>query len=135
MRAVVVWLSVALFFVPLYVRAQRSAEEMVSNCKAVRRANVGDGKINLPTDFRTGECWGAFLSFQSAIHYAGNINVDGSKSKFYRMLFGVCAPPNATTPQLIKIFLVYADRHPEQLNKDFFQVALNANKEAFPCGK
>lgn len=134
MRAVYLWVFAVSLLAPLSVRAQMSAEEMVSDCKAIASAPVNGDEITLPQDFKTGVCWGAFLSFQQSIRYVSNVNVDGSKSKFYRRLLGVCAPENASPSQHIKVFLAYAARHPEELNKTFFQVVLKANKEAFPCG-
>lgn len=133
MNKLIVVLVFGFYFCAVPFARAQSAEEMVSNCEAISEAKIVGDHISLPQDFQSGVCWGAFLSFQSAIRYADNTNVDGSKSKFYRPLFQICAPPDSTASQLIKVFMNYASRHPEQLSKDYFRVALSANKEAFPC--
>jgi hypothetical protein len=76
----------------------------------------------LPT-LDTGICWGAFNVLWSGIYL-----VLGDK----RML-PVCPPVGLQEVQLIKIFLKYADEHPEQLHQEFTLVALNSLTHAFPC--
>jgi len=116
------------------VHAQ-SAEEMASNCKDFATARVSNDTVAVPSTNDSGICWGAFLSFQSAIGFFGHEYLDGTYSPTLRPIFGVCAPKDSTTSQLIKVFISYTDRHPEQLHKDFFVVALFAGREAFPCAK
>jgi hypothetical protein len=101
-----------------------SAEEMVSNCKAVAEARIVGDELMVPTDFDSGRCWGAFVSFNTATHYASYSN---------KPLFAICYPPEVSVSQEIKIFIAYAQKHPEQYQNNFFQVAVSANKEAFPC--
>jgi len=103
-----------------------TAERMISACKNIADAKVvGDSEVAFTKNFDTGLCWGAFGSFQKAITYAS----DTDKERF----FGVCAPADSTRTQLIQIFIAYAKRHPEELNKEFFDVALEATIEAFHC--
>jgi hypothetical protein len=111
-----------LLFAPLAF--SETAEEMISACRAVAKAKVSGGKIGLDTDFDSGVCWGAFAAFQQAIRYTGA----GGKS-----YFDICSPANGSRSQLIQVFLVYAKRHPEKYNEDFFSVALLASHEAFQC--
>jgi len=119
---------------PILHAQSTSAEEMVSYCKAIMRADVSNGEITVPGDLHSGICWGAFLSFHDAVMYVGNEYLDGTRSPSPRPIFGVCAP-DATTSQLIKVFVRYTEKHPELLNEDFFRIAVIAGQEAFPCPK
>ena len=112
-------------------RAQ-SAEEMSSNCKGIVNARVEGDSISAPSTIQAGICWGAFLSFHEAIFIVGHEYMDGTPSPYPRPFLNVCAA-DATTSQLVKVFVHFTDQHPERLNKDYFQVALYAAREAFPC--
>ncbi|MFC5593821.1 Rap1a/Tai family immunity protein [Lysobacter niastensis] len=46
---------------------------------------------------------------------------------------GVCVPTAATAEQLIRVYVLWADRHPERLHEDEMDVAVASLKEAFPC--
>ena len=102
-----------------------TTEEMVSSCRAISTVKVVGGQANLPQDFASGICWGAFGSIQKAI-----TTVDPNTLKHF---FDVCAPARSTRTQLIQIFLVYAQAHPEEYQKDYFVVALTSMQKAFPC--
>lgn len=102
-----------------------TTEEMVSSCKAISTATVIDRKVTLPQDFASGVCWGAFGTIQTE---TAIVDKDTLKP-----LFHVCAPTEGTRTQLIQIFLVYAQAHPEEYQKDYFVVALTALQKAFPC--
>jgi hypothetical protein len=117
---------------PVAAAHAQNAEEMASNCKEIVKAKVSDQHIEAPPDIESGICWGAFLSFQEAIRYSGYEYPDRTPSPTPIKFFGVCAS-EATTSQLVKVFVHYTEQHPEQLHKDFFQVALDAGREAFPC--
>ena len=85
------------------------AEEMASNCREIVQAKVlneGDKgtAVAIPSDLSSGICWGAFLSFQSAIMVVGNEYPDGTHSPTPRPFFAACAA-DASTSQLIKIFV------------------------------
>jgi hypothetical protein len=77
----------------------------------------------LPT-FRTGVCWGAFEVLMRVV-YA----MDPDKTP----LMHVCPPGGLKQTQLIKVFLAYANQHPEQLHQEFFLLAMNSLVRAFPC--
>lgn len=115
-----------LVFSSCMAQAQ-SAEEMVSNCREMASAKVVGENIAVPHDFESGKCWGAFGTLQTAITV-----VPKSYPKDGPVL-GVCAPEDSTHSQLIKIFMAYTAKHPEQLHKDFFFVALASLREVFPC--
>jgi hypothetical protein len=48
-------------------------------------------------------------------------------------LLRACVPAEGTRVQMIKVFLAYADRHPEKLHQDFADVAIDSLGDAFPC--
>ena len=107
----------------------QSAEEMASNCKGVAEARIIESGVAIPQNFQNGVCWGAFGTLLTAISIVPkSFPKDGP-------VLGVCAPENSTQSELIKIFMAYTTRHPEQLHKDYFFVALAALREVFPCPK
>lgn len=129
MKRIFVVLAFGVLSAPLFANAQvsgqvESAEQMVSDCKPLANAKITGDEVAVPSDLRSGICFGAFLAFYRAIWY-----VDGSG----KPLFGVCAPHHISTTQLIKVFIAYTERHHERLQDDFFRIALNASREAFPC--
>lgn len=102
-----------------------TTEEMVSSCKAISTVKVVGDQISLPQDFASGVCWGAFATVQTVMTI-----VDPNTLKPF---FPACVPPGSTRTQLIQIFLVYAQAHPEEYQKDYFVVALTSLHKAFPC--
>jgi Rap1a immunity proteins len=102
-----------------------TTEEMVSACRAISTAKVVNGQVDLPQDFDSGVCWGAFATIQTVITL-----VDPGTLK---PVLHVCATTQSTRTQLIQIFLVYAQAHPERYQEDYFPVALTAISKAFPC--
>jgi len=102
-----------------------TTEEMVSACKAISTAKVINGQVSLPRDFDSGVCWGAFTTIQTLVRI---VDQDTLKP-----LFHVCAPGESTRTQLIQIFLVYAQAHPEEYQEDYFAVAMSSMQKAFPC--
>jgi hypothetical protein len=102
-----------------------TTEGMVSSCKAISTARVINGQVSLPRDFDSGVCWGAFTTIQTLVRI-----VDQDT---FKPLFHVCAPGESTRTQLIQIFLVYAQAHPEKYQEDYFGVALTSMQKAFPC--
>lgn len=122
------WVTVGtLLFVLVTGSALRAetAEEMMSSCKYFADAEVRDQQVTLPGDFESGRCWGAFGAIQAAIVRVFRPAVLPA--------FSVCAPATSTRTQIIRIFLEYAKRNPKTLNEDYFEVALTALQEAFPC--
>jgi len=117
-----------LFCMAPFARAQ-SAEEMASNCKGVAEARIVESGVVLPQNFPSGVCWGSFGALQTATTV-----VPKSFPKDPPVL-GVCGPEDTTRSQLVKIFMAYTARHPEELHKDYFFVALAALREVFPCPK
>lgn len=103
-----------------------STQEMLSLCKPIVNGDTTADGVYFPKNFSTGECWGAFTTFQAAMAV-----LDGPNST--RTMFGVCAPKESTLTQMISIFSSYADKHPERLHENFFFVAQNSLREVFPC--
>jgi hypothetical protein len=123
MKRLLLVLLAALIVIPS-LRAE-SAEEMASNCKSIAAAKISEGQVGIPQDFGSGVCWGAFASLQKAITLAR----DGIR------VLGACVPTDASRTQLIQVFLEYSRRHPEQLDQDFFIVAVRAAQQSFPCSQ
>jgi len=117
-------LALVVFALGCGCRAE-TTEEMVSFCKAISTAKIVSGQISLPQDFNSGVCWGAFATIQTVVTIA-----DPNTLKPF---FPVCVPAGSTRTQLIQIFLVYAQAHPEEYQKDYFAVALTSMRKAFPC--
>ncbi len=106
-----------------------TVEEMVSNCHSVVNAPVSNDQVMIREDRASGICWGAFLVFQQMI-----MIVDYPSDKHpLHPFFKVCAPEESTRTQLIAVFYEYAKKHPERYHEDFFFVALDAERAAFPC--
>ena len=102
-----------------------TAEEMLSACRLITTAKISNGNINLPQDFDSGVCWGAFETLDYMLM---TVNFATQKP-----MFGVCLPENRTRPQLIAIFVKYAENHPARYSDDFIPVAFAAAKDAFSC--
>ena len=86
---------------------------------------MGNEKVTFKSDWRTGQCWGAFAAIQgvATIQFA-----DESQRAL-----SICAPPESTLVQLIKVFVTYANQHPERGHEDFWAVAYSALFDVFPC--
>lgn len=71
-----------------------------------------------------GFCFGAFTTIMDALHIIDDRG---------RFELGVCIPKTVDRARLIKMFLAYADQHPEHLDERFGFVAVAALRESFPC--
>jgi hypothetical protein len=100
------------------------AEEMLSACRPITQAKVSEGGVAFKKTSETGMCWGAFASLESAINFS-----DWNDHP----LLDVCAPKDFTRTQLIAIFVTYIEKHPEQYNWEFFQVATNSLLDVWTC--
>ena len=103
-----------------------TAGQMLSACRPIARANisVGKGKVTLPYTFETGKCWGAFTAIQNGLE-----RVDDRML----LIYNICPPAESTRSQLIAIFVDYAEKNPQRLQEDFFDVFIDALRKAFPC--
>ncbi len=102
-----------------------SAQEMLSACRPIARANTGDKRrVTIPDTFKAGKCWGAFTVIQNGIE-----RVDDRML----LIYNICAPAEITRIQLIAMFVDYAEKNPQRLQEDFFDVFIDALRKAFPC--
>ena len=105
-------------------KAEDSTQELLSACRPIAEADVTGDYVRFPQTYNTGYCWGVFTGIQKII-----VHVDKRKEKIY----GVCAPPESTLSQLIAVFTAYAKKNPQRLHEDYFKVALDSLRDAFPC--
>lgn len=101
-----------------------TAEEMLSACRPITQAKISEGSVAFAKTFETGLCWGAFASLDSALNFS-----DWNDHP----LLDICAPKDRSRTQLIAMFVAYIEKHPEQYNWDFFQVASNSFLEVWVC--
>lgn len=80
--------------------------------------------MELPRDFESGTCWGAFGMLHQVLLLA-----DQNAQPMLR----ACIPSNATRTELIAIFVRHVEQHPEEYGKDFQIVAINSVLHVYPC--
>jgi hypothetical protein len=121
--------AIALLIIAGLCCAKRSGaettEEMLSNCRPFTQANVGDGKVEIESDYHTGVCWGAFSMVQALL--------SARNSETKKPMLWACAPATSTRTQLISVFVHYAESHPEKYSDIFLQGVVDAMQQAFPC--
>jgi len=101
-----------------------TAEEMLSACRPITHAKVSDGKVEMPLDFDSGSCWGAFGMLHGFLWV-----VDGNS----KPLLNWCVPKDATRTELIAVFVKYTENHPDQYGQDFQLVVINSILQTYPC--
>lgn len=103
-----------------------SANQILNSCEVLLRDmhTASDGKIIVPPEART--CW----FYLSAIQDSLILLDDGDKH-----ILPVCAPPEVTLSQVIRIFTEFARSHPNSLHEKAAGVAVIALGSAFPCSK
>jgi hypothetical protein len=123
----VIFLTGALSLLAFVARpcSAATAEEMLSACRSVNTAAVADGKISLPQDFESGECWGAFDVLDTMFRT--------KNAETRHLFFGVCLPEKTTRTELIAIFIRFMENHPEKYPDDFTMVAVSAVWDSFHC--
>jgi hypothetical protein len=124
-RASLILVLVVVAFAAVKPSRASTAEEMLSACRPIAAAKVSNRSIALPQDFDSGVCWGAFETLDWMLT---TMNVRTGST-----FFPVCIPQNRTRPQLIAIFVKYAENHPARYAEEFTGVAYAAEREAFPC--
>ena len=110
-------------FVPQVVSAS-AAQELLSGCRPIANADVSGESIRFQRTYQTGVCWGTFGTIQKVI-----VHADETGQPIYR----VCAPPSSTLSQLVAIFVSYAEKNPQRLHEEGFDIALASLQLAFPC--
>jgi hypothetical protein len=101
-------------------------EEMLSACRPITRAKVSNGSVDLPKDFDSGQCWGAF----GMLHGVLFLNEPGDNRASHS-----CVSEDATRTQLIAIFVKYIEAHPKENGDSLHLVAINPIIDAYPCNK
>ncbi len=102
----------------------QTVNELLQSCEAVTNAarSASAGAIDIP---RAGiPCWYYMAAVQNAA-----VLVDNDR----RRLLGVCAPPDATLMDHVRIFVNYARRHQKAASENAAAVAVMALGEAYPC--
>lgn len=100
-----------------------TAGEMLSKCSSFRDAREVNGAVRL-VDIEAGVCFGAFLTIWETTSVVNNEKLP--------MLY-ICAPRGTTVVQFIRIFVQYAEVHPEEQHEPSFLIAADSLIRAFPC--
>jgi hypothetical protein len=131
-RYIVIGLLLSLNIFQSSAQAQETSLQVQSWCKFVDNLEISPAdEIAIPNTFSAQFCWGAFGAIQQLIYIVDWNNE--SKTGSGKPMLGVCAPQGSDRVQYIKIFMRYADRHPEQGHIEFAGVARRALADAFPC--
>ena len=104
--------------------AAQTTDELVQSCQAVIKAAGPKSAetIDIP---RAGiPCWYYMAAIQNASVLADN---EG------RRLLGICAPPDATLLDHVRIFVQYARRNQKDAPDNAAALAVMALSEAYPC--
>jgi hypothetical protein len=124
-RAVIVVAASALALATEEARAE-TALEVASMCSELANAPVQGNEIAFPHDEASQFCWGVFAAIQELATVVWSHS--GTR------MFNACVPTASTRIELIKVFLKYANDHPERLHEPFRNLILPALIEAYPCG-
>jgi Rap1a immunity proteins len=98
-----------------------SASELVAKCKNISVADPG-GKGDSSDLY---ECMGYICGVVDAPTIASRRNESGA--------FSACIPESVSKGQLVRIYLKYADNHPERLHLVAAIMVIEALEVAFPC--
>ncbi len=124
--ALILSLGALLWVLPQqHARAVTSAE-LLKSCEAVvnNAAPASEGTVDIP---RAGlRCW----YYMSAVQNM-SVLVDPSGKR----LLSVCAPPETTLLDYVRVFVRYAHRKPEAATDNAAAGAVSGLSEAFPCNR
>jgi hypothetical protein len=111
------------------VRAEESepfsAAEVASWCEPYRTAVITGDKIAVRATAASRVCYGAFVAIQQLMGSSWGTS-PGS-------ILRTCEPPTSGLVELIKVFLLYVDQHPERGHEKFTDIALVSLWKAYPC--
>ena len=116
--------TIAWLFAPGNAGAQ-STGELLQSCEAIMNAAhlAHADTMDIP---RAGlPCWYYMAGIQNA-----SVLVDSGGKR----LLGVCAPPDATLIDHVRIFVRYARRNQKDVSDNAAAAAVMALSEAYPCG-
>ena len=111
----------------VYVTCAQSVGEMVSACKQISVAKTNERVTMLPRDFDSGVCWGAFGALEQFV------KTSDEAKRPPQPVSGICVPENVARSRLIAAFSDLLKTHPERNKEEFYPVAGDALKAAFPC--
>lgn len=99
-----------------------TASQLFGLCQPyMQKARIVTGGIIIPPD--GAQCWSYFAAVQ-------DFGAIANKGKTY---LPMCLPPEGTRDQLIRIFMRYAEAHPELFHEHAAWVVVAAVNGAFPC--
>jgi hypothetical protein len=105
-------------------RAQ-SADELLHACEMLQRGmHVEGDKVYFPPSAEAYKCWG----FMSAVTQYSVLADQNGKT-----LLGACPGPDTTPVDVLRVFVDYANAHPDKLGLKAAAAAYNAMADAFPC--
>jgi hypothetical protein len=104
-----------------FASSNRTGNAVILSTGSERRGSPVGPSYRGSDNFAGGMCYGGFAGLQAVLP---SIRFDGP---------GICPPAGTTLIQLVRIFIGYADRHPEDLHKSWVEVTLKAAHEAFRC--
>lgn len=103
----------------------QTAGEMLHACELLQRGMHSEGeKVYLPPASGALKCWG-FM--EAVLQYATLADRDG------KTWLGACPGPDTSVPDVIRVFVGYANAHPEKRDLKAAAAAYNAMADAFPC--
>ena len=105
----------------------QSAGEVASACKQISAAKANERVTMLAQDFDSGLCWGAFGVLEQSVK---TYNKDKRPPQ---PLSGTCVPESVARSRLIAAFSDFLRAHPERGQEEFYRVAQDALKAAYPC--
>jgi Rap1a immunity proteins len=121
---------VTLLFITMAAVGQAkalTANDILTSCEALLRnfKPLGGEQMSIPN--QGAQCAGYISAFQGLSVLIENNN-DGSGR-----ILKICAPPESTLVQFIRIYVNYAQANPRLLHQDAAELVLAALRKAFPC--
>lgn len=95
----------------------RHTAGVIEGCRLVAQGKVGHSRLQ---GMQWGVCLGALQSLRIV-------------SSYLQPHMRSCVPGDASTEQIAKVFLNYADQHPERHNDGVEVLAIEAFKAGWPC--
>ncbi len=105
----------------------QSAGSMVSACKQIATAKANDRVTLLPQSFDAGLCWGAFGVLEQLT------KLSGTTKRATTTPAAICIPEDTPRFRLIAAFTEFMKRHPNRNEENFYPVARESLRSAFPC--
>ena len=57
----------------------------------------------------------------------------GIMFNFWRSQLGICFPDGTNVEQAVRVVIRFIDQRPERMHEEFFQLAIEALQQAWPC--